>query len=471
MSAPPHAAPDEEAPTPAAGATFPPLGEISFRRSRLFSPPPPADADDDTVPSETSTLLAPSTLTNPDRNASAEAPSGGVIRSRRAFELAALLGFLAVGGLFGADVAYARSKPSRRPADYSDRNMSASKAEEALDLEPRIPHREEKTKKHAKTAKHHKKRKHEDEEEEEEEGDEEEEDEEEEEEQNVDHAPAAKVPAPKVPAPKIPATNSITKKGEGEASGANDEHIVTTSNRQTVKTILMPDIIEDWYEEDDDDDDEGNVVKGAVPSVPATADDDYIVHGIAIPRPYERCPHVIDTFEAQNADVTNEEFLRNKYLHQSTDPNVFYRATALLFWTDFAGEEWGLPHGRPVRFQDLVAIEDARYAGGTPLSPLSTWTWVTGDQHLSNFGAWRNRAGEVVFSVRASYSFVSDFCACRCDDFYDGGIVICRAGERLRRGGDLRLPGEFRCVSFATFCVCRCDDLQGRHLSHRRSTS
>jgi len=29
---------------------------------------------------------------------------------------------------------------------------------------------------------------------------------------------------------------------------------------------------------------------------------------------------------------------------------------------------------------------------------VSTWTWITGDQHLSNFGAWRNRAGEVVFS-------------------------------------------------------------------------
>ena len=26
-------------------------------------------------------------------------------------------------------------------------------------------------------------------------------------------------------------------------------------------------------------------------------------------------------------------------------------------------------------------------------------TWVTGDQHLSNFGAWRNRHGDLVFSV------------------------------------------------------------------------
>jgi len=44
-------------------------------------------------------------------------------------------------------------------------------------------------------------------------------------------------------------------------------------------------------------------------------------------------------------------------------------------------------------------LNDATYDDGTPMSPFSTWTWVTGDQHLSNFGAWRNRDREVVFSV------------------------------------------------------------------------
>jgi len=47
----------------------------------------------------------------------------------------------------------------------------------------------------------------------------------------------------------------------------------------------------------------------------------------------------------------------------------------------------------------LVLLGDATYVDGTPLSPKSTETWVTGDQHLSNFGAWSNRGGEVVFSV------------------------------------------------------------------------
>jgi uncharacterized protein (DUF2252 family) len=44
-------------------------------------------------------------------------------------------------------------------------------------------------------------------------------------------------------------------------------------------------------------------------------------------------------------------------------------------------------------------LNDATYEDGTPMSPMSTWTWVTGDQHLSNFGAWYNRGQEVVFSV------------------------------------------------------------------------
>jgi uncharacterized protein (DUF2252 family) len=44
---------------------------------------------------------------------------------------------------------------------------------------------------------------------------------------------------------------------------------------------------------------------------------------------------------------------------------------------------------------------------------MSTWTWVTGDQHLSNFGAWRNRHGDVVFGVNdfdeaAIYDFQID---------------------------------------------------------------
>merc|ERR1739848_965241 len=68
-------------------------------------------------------------------------------------------------------------------------------------------------------------------------------------------------------------------------------------------------------------------------------------------------------------------------------------------WNDFGAGHWGREQNKSINLHDLVLLGDARYDDGTPLSPKSTETWVTGDQHLSNFGAWLNRGGEVVFSV------------------------------------------------------------------------
>jgi hypothetical protein len=39
--------------------------------------------------------------------------------------------------------------------------------------------------------------------------------------------------------------------------------------------------------------------------------------------------------------------------------------------------------------QPLVAGIITTLSDGSPLQRTSTWTWVTGDQHLSNFGAWQ----------------------------------------------------------------------------------
>jgi hypothetical protein len=121
---------------------------------------------------------------------------------------------------------------------------------------------------------------------------------------------------------------------------------------------------------------------------------------IDVPEAGKRCAYVIDTFRAQNENFTDKRALGVKYRAQSTDFNVFYRATAILFWKDFGAGHWGRDQGRSINLDDLVALSDATYDDGiTPMSPMSTWTWTTGDQHLSNFGAWRNRGGEVVFSV------------------------------------------------------------------------
>lgn len=72
---------------------------------------------------------------------------------------------------------------------------------------------------------------------------------------------------------------------------------------------------------------------------------------------------------------------------------------SLLFWKDFGTGRWGSEQGKSINLDDLVLLKDAKYDDGTPMSLKSTWTWITGDQHLSNFGAWRNRGGDVVFSV------------------------------------------------------------------------
>ena len=54
------------------------------------------------------------------------------------------------------------------------------------------------------------------------------------------------------------------------------------------------------------------------------------------PRCPQRCSYVVDTFERRNANVSDKKALKEMYMAQSVDYNIFYRATAILFWWDFA---------------------------------------------------------------------------------------------------------------------------------------
>ena len=108
------------------------------------------------------------------------------------------------------------------------------------------------------------------------------------------------------------------------------------------------------------------------------------------PEVTKRCDWVVEVFTEKNEGMS-EQALSEKYNKQAEDANAFYRATAEIFWRDCAGG-WG-----NFSFGDLGI--DAKLDDGSPVDDKSTWTWVTGDQHLSNFGAWRNRHGTVVFSV------------------------------------------------------------------------
>lgn len=103
-----------------------------------------------------------------------------------------------------------------------------------------------------------------------------------------------------------------------------------------------------------------------------------------------RCKWVVALFTERDAGKTHKE-LRKQYAVQVTDFNVFYRATAHIFWLDFVAYNWSQGC--------LENIQNPTLYDGTPLEPKSMWTWVTGDQHLSNFGAWHNRHGDLVFSV------------------------------------------------------------------------
>jgi len=119
----------------------------------------------------------------------------------------------------------------------------------------------------------------------------------------------------------------------------------------------------------------------------------------------KRCDWVVERFLERDAGDSPEE-LYEKHNAQATDFNVFYRATANLFWHDFVTDEWG--NGL------LLSLKQhATLSGGIPLTRMSTYTWVTGDQHLSNFGAWRNRHKDIVFGVNdfdeaAIYDFQVD---------------------------------------------------------------
>lgn len=106
-----------------------------------------------------------------------------------------------------------------------------------------------------------------------------------------------------------------------------------------------------------------------------------------VPAPVKRCRWVIKQSNAQRGNLDNAT-LRKKYHLQVQDPNMYYRGVAFLFWQDFVGGGWG-----------HYELNTIKALGSPPVPRFNTWTWITGDQHLSNFGAWKNRHGDVLFGV------------------------------------------------------------------------
>jgi hypothetical protein len=165
-----------------------------------------------------------------------------------------------------------------------------------------------------------------------------------------------------------------------------------------------------------------------------------VAGGWEAPAPHARCAWIEAEARARDAGKSKDE-LAAQYAVVAEDANSFYRGTAHLFWYDFVVGGWGE--------YDLeeIGLAEPELADGSPIGRTATWTWVTGDQHLSNFGAWKNRKGDVVLGVNdfdeaAIYDFRIDVWRAR------GAPRRLRARDRTRPG----VAGARPCPSTTTAC-------------------
>ena len=105
------------------------------------------------------------------------------------------------------------------------------------------------------------------------------------------------------------------------------------------------------------------------------------------PTPVKRCEYVVEKLTAKDRPVPHD-LKQKRYANFVIDASSFYRGTAVLFWRDFVLNDWG-----------IFDLSSLGLEMPSELQRTSTWTWITGDQHLSNFGAWRNRHGDVVYGL------------------------------------------------------------------------
>ena len=104
------------------------------------------------------------------------------------------------------------------------------------------------------------------------------------------------------------------------------------------------------------------------------------------PKAQPRCHWVLEQTVAHNGWKTRD-VLEEQFRMQAEDSNLYYRGVAYMFWQDFVSGGWG-SFDLPSALQTTVMVD------GSPPERTATWTWISGDQHLSNFGAWKNRHGD-----------------------------------------------------------------------------
>ncbi|MCP3962837.1 MAG: DUF2252 domain-containing protein [bacterium] len=90
---------------------------------------------------------------------------------------------------------------------------------------------------------------------------------------------------------------------------------------------------------------------------------------------HDRASRVVNALAGWNEHLTADD-LHQKYCKMGVSPFVFYRGTAHLFWADFAGA-W-----RMNRF-----------------GSSRTRTWLQGDAHAENMGAFTDHEGELLYGL------------------------------------------------------------------------
>lgn len=88
--------------------------------------------------------------------------------------------------------------------------------------------------------------------------------------------------------------------------------------------------------------------------------------------------HILEVELARVNGGLSEEDRREKYRRMSLSPFAFYRGTAHLFYRDLA---------------------DADMLGRSRFLSENTHTWIQGDLHINNFGAFEDAEGDVVFDL------------------------------------------------------------------------
>lgn len=124
---------------------------------------------------------------------------------------------------------------------------------------------------------------------------------------------------------------------------------------------------------------------------------------------HNRAEKIRYELEVNNQDI-DKNYLEEKFLKMSVSPYAFFRGSNHLFWEDFYND-WRIG-----------------FFGGRS----ETLTWINGDAHIYNYGAYSNHHGEAIFclddfddSIVADYQFdlwrmaISVLLDCRENGVYD----------------------------------------------------